>query len=750
MSLALFEGFVNPALLAGLGLASVPIIIHLLNRQRHQPMPWAAMRFVLAAYKQTRRRVRFEDWLLLLLRTLAILALALAVARPFSGSDGPLAGLTETRRDLAIVLDGSASTGYRGELNTVFERSVERTRELIGELSDQRGDRCFLILGGSTAEVLSNGNLSQARSALEALTDPTDESFDLPSALAQVLEIAKEEAASTQESRVEIRLLSDLQRSTFDQALALEDSEGDLAQSGLGTVLDQLEALGLKVQVEDLSNGDSRPPNLSIEAIEVEGPWLGVGVPVDLRVRVANHGQEPRVGLRVALEINGVRRPSQLLDLDPGSKGEAIFPAVFDRSGEHALIAHLEGDRLPVDDHLAEVLFVPEPVSVLVVNGAPHIDFEKDAAARVMVILEPSLDGENLGSESAPFAPKEVTPRELENGDVEFGGYDLVWLMNVASLAPEVLTQLEEHVAGGASLVMSLGDQVMPNTFNKQFFRLDGSGLSPAQLGELVAVASRRSNYYRVATFDETHPALALFAEDRWKSLLTEAPFYNFMPASPLESARVLANLDDRASSALLIERDFDRGRVLLWTSSLEDSWTGFPSWGPALVPFVYDLVRDAGRPARPSRRIAPRGSLLAEVSAFPRNMELVTPTDARIAIESEAREIRRGQWQLPAVEGSNTARVGLYRIETEGAGQHLFAVQLDREESVLERLQPGELTGIHSAFELLNAESSEEDAGGLPNGHGELWRPLALIALLALIAESLWSAWIGRRRLVL
>ena len=42
-------GFVHPALLAGLGLATVPILIHLLNRQRHKPVPWAAMRFVLAA-----------------------------------------------------------------------------------------------------------------------------------------------------------------------------------------------------------------------------------------------------------------------------------------------------------------------------------------------------------------------------------------------------------------------------------------------------------------------------------------------------------------------------------------------------------------------------------------------------------------------------------------------------------------------------------------------------------------------------
>ncbi|MEY4775050.1 MAG: hypothetical protein RIT40_2085, partial [Planctomycetota bacterium] len=68
----LFGGFANPALLFGLLAAAVPIAIHLLNRRNHRPLPWAAMRFVEAAWRKTRRRVQFEEWLLLLLRALAV------------------------------------------------------------------------------------------------------------------------------------------------------------------------------------------------------------------------------------------------------------------------------------------------------------------------------------------------------------------------------------------------------------------------------------------------------------------------------------------------------------------------------------------------------------------------------------------------------------------------------------------------------------------------------------------------------
>lgn len=53
----MIEGFQNPGLLAGVALAAVPLIIHLFNRRRFKPQPWAAMRFVYAAYKRTRRQI---------------------------------------------------------------------------------------------------------------------------------------------------------------------------------------------------------------------------------------------------------------------------------------------------------------------------------------------------------------------------------------------------------------------------------------------------------------------------------------------------------------------------------------------------------------------------------------------------------------------------------------------------------------------------------------------------------------------
>src|SRR5262245_64522247 len=73
----------NPGLMwFALG-GTIPVIIHLLHRQKYRRVRWAAMEFLLAALKKTQRRLRLENLILLILRVLIMVVLALAIARPY-------------------------------------------------------------------------------------------------------------------------------------------------------------------------------------------------------------------------------------------------------------------------------------------------------------------------------------------------------------------------------------------------------------------------------------------------------------------------------------------------------------------------------------------------------------------------------------------------------------------------------------------------------------------------------------------
>src|SRR5258708_34668319 len=108
--------FLAPGLLGFLTLASVPIIIHLLNRRRFQRIDWAPMKYLKLTIKTNRRRLRIEQPILLIVRTLAIIVLNCAVARAGLSATGLGAWLSGRNRMSRVSgLDDSASMAYQVE-----------------------------------------------------------------------------------------------------------------------------------------------------------------------------------------------------------------------------------------------------------------------------------------------------------------------------------------------------------------------------------------------------------------------------------------------------------------------------------------------------------------------------------------------------------------------------------------------------------------------------------------------------------
>jgi len=103
--------FLNPwMLLGGLAIAS-PILIHLLNKRRFKIVEWAAMDFLFEADKVNRRRVQIENFLLLMLRCLAMLLLALMLARPFLPSSVTAVLQQSQKVERVIMIDDSLVRG---------------------------------------------------------------------------------------------------------------------------------------------------------------------------------------------------------------------------------------------------------------------------------------------------------------------------------------------------------------------------------------------------------------------------------------------------------------------------------------------------------------------------------------------------------------------------------------------------------------------------------------------------------------
>ena len=133
--------FLNPMLLWGLALASIPLIIHLLFRRKFRRVEWAPMRYLKLSIQKNRQRIRLEQLLLLLLRTLAIMLLFFLVARPLlnaSGLGNWLSG--RSRASQILVIDDSLSMGYLDAGRSALDRAQDLA---VSVIAARRGPGSF-------------------------------------------------------------------------------------------------------------------------------------------------------------------------------------------------------------------------------------------------------------------------------------------------------------------------------------------------------------------------------------------------------------------------------------------------------------------------------------------------------------------------------------------------------------------------------------------------------------------------------
>lgn len=199
----MIPSFIQPIMLAALPLAALPIVIHLINRQRHRTVAWGAMMFLLDAKRMTRGIARLRYWLIMAMRMLAIATLVFAVARPLaSGRMGlALGGAPETT---IIVLDRSASMQQQDVQTGETKRAAALAK--LAELLETLGRSSRVVLIENTQNrplpVESTALLTELPS-----TAPTDTASDVPA----MLQTALDYIVTNQVGRTDVWICSDMQ-----------------------------------------------------------------------------------------------------------------------------------------------------------------------------------------------------------------------------------------------------------------------------------------------------------------------------------------------------------------------------------------------------------------------------------------------------------------------------------------------------------------------------------------------------------
>ncbi len=152
--------FLAPYFLFLAALAGVPLLVHLLRRRVARTVDFPAVRYLTRMEQEHSRERKLRHRLLLFLRMLAVLALALAAARPIA----KLAGLGHAPVAVAIVVDNSMSSSAVHDGRVVLDDLRRESRELLRALTPD--DRAWLVTADGR---VIGGAVSSLQDALTAL-----------------------------------------------------------------------------------------------------------------------------------------------------------------------------------------------------------------------------------------------------------------------------------------------------------------------------------------------------------------------------------------------------------------------------------------------------------------------------------------------------------------------------------------------------------------------------------------------------
>jgi hypothetical protein len=733
--------FLNPMLLWALPLAAVPIVIHILNRRRFRRVKWAAMEYLLRAMQRNRQRLRMEQWLVLLLRTLAVLLLALLVSRPQLGGGGLLGARTHH----VVVLDDSASMQQQSGTGSLYQRASERLRGLAEDFAVRRAGDSFSVVRASRAEQPDlwreriGPDFGRRLAARLPEWSVGDRSIDLGAALRAVVTRARADAEG---QRTEYYLLGD-QRS-HDWLGADDKPRPVLAAvlAGLDASTEHLTAIGV---------GGS-PANVGIVAVRLVDRLLVAGVPARFVAEVRNHGLDPSADLGLSVEIDGRSRIAlEVPALAPGEQVPVPFVHTFHEPGEHRVVCELDAaDTYVVDDQRTLALEVRPRSRVLLVDGEP--DVGNGETFFLQVAFEP-------GGEATSGIEAQVVG-DANLAALELGEFDAVWLCNVQALDAPVVARLEAFVAAGGGLVVACGPLVDVARYDELLWR-GGQGLLPLPIGEIDgdpdrperAVLTMRDHGVADGVGDVLDLLVAkVWLVRRWLTLGEPAEHRASVVARiraadgpPLLATRTYVGADGRAG-----------GEVALLAVTADDFWSNLPATHLQLV-LANQLQRFVARRADfGGRNFDSDGTLQQSLDPG------VHRADATVrSVDGAADERTFTAKPGPAVDdgpASLDLRVPMAELRHRGAYQlelvrhdggtdvRWLARNAPADESRLAALPAAAFARIFPpevqervTFVADGASESRDD------GQGELWRWLAAALVAGLLLESLLAWRFGR-----
>ncbi len=379
--------FVNPLILIGLVVAALPLLVHLFNFRRPQKLDYSSLALLQSLQHTTMQRLKLRNWLLLIVRTLALCALIFVFARPTMVGSSATQFLGQANVSIVIALDATLSMMQRDSQGSRFAQAKSVAQAIINSVDAD--DEVFMMR--------SHAPGLNPVSALDDL-NPVYETESASSTIRRAAELLSEQAIHLNRT---IYYIGDLQQTTLSDSLSVSED----------------------VQVILVPVGSSETmPNVGIESTRVTSHIVDQGSPIEVEAVLVNYGQAARNNHAVSLYLNQTHVAQTSVSLPSNVPVQVFLRAEAPTRGwiEGSVVS--EDDAFVDDNKRYFSVHIPEERTILLIHGQTaqtrHIELalsSGDATIQTVIAAQSDLAAAPLSQYSAVFV---IGPDQLSSGEL--------------------------------------------------------------------------------------------------------------------------------------------------------------------------------------------------------------------------------------------------------------------------------------------------------------------------------------------
>lgn len=705
----------------------LPILFHLIRQRPRAKTQFSSLMFLDETPPRLTRKSRLDNWLLLLIRALALIAIVLAFSRPFL-RDALTSASELSGRRVVLMLDTSASM-RRGDL---MNKARNEALKVVADLRD--GDSVALVTFDSRPQAIlgfeesAELDLPQLQSTLrDAITKstPTWAETDLGTALSFAADLAtsfNSNADTANDNPADAAANeSDTSDSTTDTGPASLVLISDLQR---GSETDSLNSFTwpkkLFLDVRQLQ--PQSPSNGTVRVLAARRETTAGDTSDGTRVRISNANDSSVSAYQVGwADADGVidRESQRTIQIAAGDS----TVMTLESPPESAIAVALSGDDFEFDNTSYFTQSAPKPLSIGYV-GKPKTE-TRESLLHYLSLLP--LDDRTRTVTTTKISREQLRVAAFVVDETPL----IVVAQELSSDETDILRRFAE-AGGHVVFVLESGLDLIPvEAMLRSVSDDDELNLGEAALGD-YAMMSR-------VNFDD--PIFAPMVGPEFNDF-TKIRFWSHRSLSNLDSSwAVCASFDDGAPA--IVYRTVGEGRISVLTSGWQPSESQL-----ALSTKYLPLIHGLFAATTDARRVVAEYTVGDSVSVS--DSTALTPV-AGPAPEPSARE--DNATSVANRPGSNIQvvhRPGVFRIGNEQDGR-LISVNLSPRESLTEPIDAAELEqfGVVLGETLTTAQQVARDRNLREReleSKQRLWQWLLLIGLTLLGLETLIGMAMGLR----